>query len=59
MKRPKLYPKIMCHEFNIKEGFKPIKQKLRHQGPERNAAAAVEVKELLEAGFIEECKYLE
>ena len=28
---PGLDPKIMCHELNIKEGFKPIKQKLRHR----------------------------
>ncbi|KMT06189.1 hypothetical protein BVRB_7g162600 [Beta vulgaris subsp. vulgaris] len=56
---PGLDPKIMCHELNIKEGFRPIKQKLRHQGPERNAEAAAEVKKLLEVGFIEECQYSE
>ncbi|XP_010694054.2 uncharacterized protein LOC104906923 [Beta vulgaris subsp. vulgaris] len=54
-----LDPKIMCHELNIKEGYKPVKQKLRHQGPKRCKAAAVEVKKLLEAGFIEECQYSE
>ncbi|XP_048496365.1 uncharacterized protein LOC125495631 [Beta vulgaris subsp. vulgaris] len=56
---PGLDPKIMCHELNIKEGFRPIKQKLRHQGPGRNAVAAAEVKKLLEAGFIQECQYSE
>ncbi|XP_048492978.1 uncharacterized protein LOC125493558 [Beta vulgaris subsp. vulgaris] len=53
---PGLDPKIMWHELNIKEGFKRVKQKLRHQGPERSATAAVEVK-LLEAGFIKEFQY--
>lgn len=56
---PELDPIIMCHEFNIKEGFRPIKQKLRHQGLERNTAATTEVKKLLEAGFIQECSYSE
>ena len=55
---PGLDPKIMCHEHNIKEGYKPVKQTLRHQGPERCKAAVVEVKKLLEAGFIEECPVL-
>ncbi|XP_057250789.1 uncharacterized protein LOC130591477 [Beta vulgaris subsp. vulgaris] len=54
-----LNPNFASHELNIKEGFRPIKQKLRHQGPERNAAAAEEVKKLLEAGIIEECQYTE
>ncbi|XP_057247193.1 uncharacterized protein LOC130589711 [Beta vulgaris subsp. vulgaris] len=52
-------PRLCSTELNIKEGFLPIKQKLRHQGPERNAAAAEEVKKLLEAGIIEECQYTE
>lgn len=34
-----------------------IKQKLRHKGPERNATAATEVKQLLKQGFTEECPY--
>ena len=56
---PGLDPKVMCHELNIKEGFKSVKQKLKHQGPERNAGATTEVKKLLEACFIEECRYSE
>lgn len=45
-KMPELDPKFMSHELNIKERFKPIKQKLRHQGPERNTAAAAEVNKI-------------
>ena len=52
-----LDPDFASHELNIKEDFHPIKQKLRHQGLERNAAAAEEVKKLLEASIIEECLY--
>lgn len=44
-----LDPNFASHEFNIKEGFRHIKQKPRHQGLERNVAAAAEVKKLLEA----------
>ena len=52
---PGLVPGFMCHEMNIKEGFKPVKQKLRNQGPKRNEVAPAKVKKFLEAGFIEEC----
>ncbi|XP_056690478.1 uncharacterized protein [Spinacia oleracea] len=52
-------PSIMTHHLHIKPEYKPVKQKLRHQGVERNAAAAAEVKKLLEAGFIKECQYSE
>lgn len=54
-KMPGLVPGFMCHEMNIKEGFKPVKQKLRNQGPKRNEVAPAKVKKFLEAGFIEEC----
>ena len=56
---PGFDPKVMCHKLNIKEGFRPIKQKLRHQGPEKNTATTVEVKKLLKVVFIEECQYSE
>ena len=46
---PGLDPKVICHELNIREGFRPIKQKLRHQGPERNAAAAAEVQKFTQS----------
>ena len=30
---------VMCHKLDIKLGYKPVKQKLRHQGKERIEAA--------------------
>ena len=42
-----LDPNFMCHELNIKEGYRLVRQKLRHKGRERNTAAAAEVKKLL------------
>lgn len=33
-----LDPTFASYELNIKEGFRPIKQKLRHQGPERKGS---------------------
>ena len=53
-----LDPDFASHELNINEELRPIKQKLRHQGAERNVTAVEEVKKkLLEAGIIEECHY--
>ena len=49
----------MCHKLDIKPGYKPVKQKLRHQGKERIEAAKEEVEKLLKARFIRECKYSE
>lgn len=54
---PGLDPKVTCHELKIKEAFRLIKQKLRHQGPDGNDAAAAEIKKLLEAWFIQDCQY--
>jgi reverse transcriptase-like protein len=54
---PGIPPNIMCHRLDIKTGYKPEKQKLRHQGKERIEAAKEEVAKLLKAGFIRECKY--
>lgn len=48
-----------CHELNIKEGFRPFKKKLKHQGLERTVAAAIEIKKLLEARIIKYCQYME
>ena len=44
-------------ELDINSGYKPVKQKLRHQGKERIEVAKTEVEKLLKAGFIRECKY--
>ena len=56
-KMPGIPPSVMCHKLDIKPGYKPVKQKLRHQGKERINAAKEEVEKLLKAGFIRECKY--
>ena len=57
-KMPGISPSVMCHKLDIKLRYKPIKQKLRHQGKERIEAAKEEVEKLLKAGVIGECKYL-
>ena len=49
--------RVMCHKLDIKPCYKPVKQKLRHQGKERIETAKEEVAKLLKAGFIRECKY--
>ena len=50
---------VMQHRLNVDSSDKPVIQKQRHLGIERSAAAAAEVKKLLEAGFIRECHYPE
>ena len=55
--KPGIPTSVMCHKLDIKSGYKPVKQKLRHQGKERIEAAKEEVEKLLKAGFIKECKY--
>ena len=40
---PGIPPSIMCHKLNIKPEYKPVKQKLRHQGKERIEAAKEEI----------------
>ena len=52
---PGLDPKVMCHELNIKEGFRPIKQKLRHQGLESNATTTAEDKKIARDRLQREC----
>jgi reverse transcriptase-like protein len=54
---PGIPSNIMCHKLDIKARYKPVKQKLRHQGKERIEAAKEEVEKLLKASFIRECKY--
>lgn len=54
---PGISPEVMEHRLNVNSDHKPVKQKRRHQGAERTAAAAQEVQKLLEAGFVRECQY--
>ncbi|XP_048492385.1 uncharacterized protein LOC125493260 [Beta vulgaris subsp. vulgaris] len=56
---PGIDPELMVHRLNIREGYKPIKQKQRHQGAESIAAASEEVQKLLAASLIRECQYTE
>ena len=56
---PGIDPQLLVHQLNIREGYRSIKQKLRHQGAKRSVAANEEVKKLLAAGFIRECQYTE
>ena len=54
---PEIAAEVASHHLDIKPGYKPVKQKLRHRGVERARAAKEEVDRLLKAGFIRECKY--
>jgi len=46
------------HELKIKEGAKPIKQRLRWFTTERKAIIKIEITKLLAAGFIKEVYHL-
>ncbi|XP_073128031.1 uncharacterized protein [Henckelia pumila] len=48
---------IMVHRLNTLAGVRPIKQKKRHFGPEKDKVIKKEVDELLEAGHIREVQF--
>ncbi|XP_073129096.1 uncharacterized protein [Henckelia pumila] len=48
---------IMVHRLNTLAGVRPIKQKKRHFGPEKDKVFKKEVDELLEAGHIREVQF--
>jgi len=56
---PGIAPDIMQHSLNVDPSHKPVIQKRRHLGAERNAAAIAEVRKVLDAEFIRECHYPE
>ena len=56
---PGIAPDVMQHRLNVDPSHNPAIQKRQHLGAERSAAAAAEVKKLLEAGFIRECHHPE
>src|SRR3954467_12381994 len=56
---PRIDPEVIAHELNIQPQFKPVKQKKRCLGLDRQMAAEEEVEKLLQAGFIQEITYLE
>ncbi|XP_073137783.1 uncharacterized protein [Henckelia pumila] len=48
---------IIVHRLNILAGVRPIKQKKRHFGPEKDKVIKKEVEELLKAGHIREVQF--
>ena len=50
---------VIEHSLNIKEGAKPIKQRLRRFAPDRKEAIKEEITKLLAAGFIKEVYHLD
>jgi len=57
LEMPGIIPEVMQHRLNVDPSYKLVIQKRWHLGAERSAAAAVEVKKFLEAGFVRECHY--
>ncbi|KAL0411742.1 UNVERIFIED_CONTAM: Pro-Pol polyprotein [Sesamum latifolium] len=52
-------PKVITHHLNIDPGIKPVKQKKRHFGPEKDKVIQAEVDKLIVAGQIEEIQFPE
>ncbi|KAL0433681.1 UNVERIFIED_CONTAM: hypothetical protein Slati_2702400 [Sesamum latifolium] len=50
-------PKVITHHLNIDPGIKPVKQKKRHFGPEKDKIIEAEVDKLMVAGHIEEIQF--
>nr|XP_027089516.1 uncharacterized protein LOC113710608 [Coffea arabica] len=48
---------LMIHELNVDPQIRPVKQKIRHIGPERSRAVGEEVDKLLPAKIIREVQY--
>ena len=49
---PGIGRELAVHKLAVDPNKKPVRQKKRNHGEERNQAAAAEVKKLLDAGFI-------
>lgn len=52
-------PLNITHKLNVKDRFKPVKQKIRRFAPKRNSAINEEVEKLLANGSIREVRYPE
>ncbi|KAL0428147.1 UNVERIFIED_CONTAM: Pro-Pol polyprotein [Sesamum latifolium] len=52
-------PKVITHHLNIDPGIKPVKQKKRHFGLEKDKVIQAEVDKLMTAGHIEEIQFPE
>ncbi|KAL0304077.1 UNVERIFIED_CONTAM: Retrovirus-related Pol polyprotein from transposon [Sesamum radiatum] len=50
---------IIRHELHVREGAKPLQQKKRHFGNERNQIIQEEVQRLLSLGYVREVQYPE
>ncbi|KAL0361939.1 UNVERIFIED_CONTAM: Retrovirus-related Pol polyprotein from transposon [Sesamum radiatum] len=50
---------IIRHELHVREGAKPVRQKNRHFGNERNQIIQEEVQRLLSLGYVREVQYPE
>ena len=54
---PGIDPEVTTHRLNVDPSHKPVKQKRRKLGIERNTIVNDEVRKLIEAGFIKEVQY--
>ena len=54
---PRIDISISCHKLSIDKGVKPVQQKKRNHGAERQKAIKEEVNKLLQAGFIREVQH--
>ncbi|KAL0453905.1 UNVERIFIED_CONTAM: Pro-Pol polyprotein [Sesamum latifolium] len=52
-------PQVITHHLNIDPNCKPVKQKKRHFGPEKDKIIQAEVNKLMTAGHIEEIQFSE
>ncbi|KAL0446594.1 UNVERIFIED_CONTAM: hypothetical protein Slati_1787300 [Sesamum latifolium] len=52
-------PQVITHHLNIDPNCKPVKQKKRHFGPEKDKIIQAEVNKLMAAGHIEEIQFPE
>lgn len=56
---PSLDPDLVMHHITVAEGTKPVKQKLRKMHPQIVILVKVELKKLLDVGFIRPIDYLQ
>ncbi|XP_061351287.1 uncharacterized protein LOC133296340 [Gastrolobium bilobum] len=54
---PNIDPEVCCHRLSVDPKAKPVSQKKRKFGPDRQRIIDEEVKRLWDAGFIREIKY--
>ncbi|KAL0455740.1 UNVERIFIED_CONTAM: hypothetical protein Slati_0913200 [Sesamum latifolium] len=50
-------PEVMVHKLNVNLNFRPVRQKKRNFGQERNEIIKEEVEKLLTAGYIRPVQY--